>query len=860
MKKAALFTLFCIFVLSSIMLTKPHANLEAAASAVGDLPQFTLPTKGVFINRDVRNGRISTGYQAVLGPLGCIADGDPYSPINSPFASGSYTYTYLIRIPSNYPSDVVRVELFDPDSINTELNSLIINRSNVAITEGLNTTALKTCGSDGGSSNQTETCALSTDERTLVTGSPNLDFDQINPHWFVRVDRNRIQVNPTVCGFPESYISAANTQTLYTLYYFAQNPDETPLRVPLVAYAGQTGDNLRDTGDHLTDLRWVSPGANQPFSPIDTPGVTVPAIPQNIDSFEVDLTTDLPNIIKDTLTGDRFLYLDIQTLSGASENGFDIWAGPPIYTDGDSSVPDVPSDVNNRNLFILNNPGAHDAAGVEILALGSLPQTRAADYPIDIPLFNVGPESIGQTIQVRLFDSDAGAQPPIVFYFDTIGFTPDTTNPLGYDPVSTDWAMAFSVAGQDDPDGVAEGVRCVPGSCNSQWINPAYQITVPGDLSDCNYANPTMADCTPFYGGRLMAHFNGGINDMHTWEMSIPQEPVSSTGDTTAGCTAFPIGINEAARSVTAPGTGNNPYPDVIDFSYPPNPPVYASFLDHQDDMPLLNATPGDIYRVQNGFGNGNFGWLVWNTGISANSSTLVNSLTWPGDTLDYTNHPDGGTAVPGSGFPYVVRGYIEPGDPTDQALQINDWIAAMTGSVNINAVGEQLNAHIDLGRTLRLPIWSNSIINGADSQYQTSQFAIFRLIGYNMTENWLLLEFVGFDASCGQLSAAPTAVSLTGPTTGETNTSYNFTADVSPSFTTTPITYTWKISDQETITNTDGISNTVTLEWSSTGSKTVTVTAVNSTGLSASQSHVIDIDTPKQLLYLPILIKAETE
>ncbi len=367
-----------------------------------------------------------------------------------------------------------------------------------------------------------------------------------------------------------------------------------------------------------------------------------------------------------------------------------------------------------------------------------------------------------------------------------------------------------------------------------------------------------MADCTPFYGGRLMAHFNGGINDMHTWEMSIPQEPVGGIGDTTAGCAAFPIGINEAARSVTAPGTGSNPYPDAIDFSYPPSPPLYASFLDHQNDMPLLNATPGDIYRVQNGFGSGNFSWLVWNTGISANSSTLANSLTWPGDTLDYTDHPDGGTAVPGSGFPYVVRGYIEPGDPTDQALHIGDWMAASSGSVTASTVQIQLQTHIDLGRTLRLPVWDTSTGTGSNGRFQTSQFAIFRLLGYNILEEWLLLEFVGFDTSCGQLAAAPTAVSLTGPTTGETNTSYNFTADVSPSFTTTPITYTWEISNQETITSTGGISNTVSLIWESTGSKTVTVTAVNSTGLSVSQSHVIDISIPEQLLYLPILMKTE--
>ncbi len=278
--------------------------------------------------------------------------------------------------------------------------------------------------------------------------------------------------------------------------------------------------------------------------------------------------------------------------------------------------------------------------------------------------------------------------------------------------------------------------------------------------------------------------------------------------------------------------------------------------------MPLLDATPGDIFRVQNGFGSGNFSWLVWNIGISADANTLEHSLTWPGDSMDYTQCSGpgcpGGAGVPGSGFPYNVRGYIEPGDPTDQALHIGDWIAASSGSVTASTVQTQLQTHIDLGRTLRLPVWDTSTGTGSNGRFQTSQFAIFRLLGYNILEEWLLLEFVGFDTSCGQLAAAPTAVSLTGPTTGETNTSYNFTADVSPSFTTTPITYTWEISNQETITSTGGISNTVSLIWESTGSKTVTVTAVNSTGLSVSQSHVIDISIPKQRLYLPILMKTE--
>ncbi|MCP4417036.1 MAG: pilus assembly protein, partial [Chloroflexi bacterium] len=147
----------------------------------------------------------------------------------------------------------------------------------------------------------------------------------------------------------------------------------------------------------------------------------------------------------------------------------------------------------------------------------------------------------------------------------------------------------------------------------------------------------------------------------------------------TNGCSAFPIAVHEGSRSVTAPGTGSNPYPNAGDFSYPSsNQPIYESFVNHQDNRPLLEAQEGDIFKVQNGFGEGNFGWLVWNTGVSANANTLENSLTWPGDSTNYNPCSGagcpGGAGILGSGFATNVPGYIEPGDSTDQALHVEDW------------------------------------------------------------------------------------------------------------------------------------------------------------------------------------------
>jgi hypothetical protein len=140
----------------------------------------------------------------------------------------------------------------------------------------------------------------------------------------------------------------------------------------------------------------------------------------------------------------------------------------------------------------------------------------------------------GQTIEISMFDSDAGARPPVIFFFDSIAFTPDDGSNLGYDPAGTDWAMAFGVPNVPDPDGQTR--NCVPGSCaagapydelesNYGWVNPAYRIEVPGDLEDCDYNDPNMFDCTPFYGGILTARYTGGQNDTYGWQIRIEGLP-----------------------------------------------------------------------------------------------------------------------------------------------------------------------------------------------------------------------------------------------------------------------------------------------------------------------------------------------
>jgi len=89
--------------------------------------------------------------------------------------------------------------------------------------------------------------------------------------------------------------------------------------------------------------------------------------------------------------------------------------------------------------------------------------------------------------------------------------------------------MTFSVEGQDDPDGVAAGTRCIIGSatnsCSSQWVDPPYEIRVPGILDSCDGQDSTAEDCIPFAGGRLMVRYIGGELDTYVWQVRQPDVP-----------------------------------------------------------------------------------------------------------------------------------------------------------------------------------------------------------------------------------------------------------------------------------------------------------------------------------------------
>jgi hypothetical protein len=92
---------------------------------------------------------------------------------------------------------------------------------------------------------------------------------------------------------------------------------------------------------------------------------------------------------------------------------------------------------------------------------------------------------------------------------------------------------------------------------------------------------------------------------------------------------------------------------------------------------PCSDAKPGYVYSLN--LEQAQAYWLRWNGGISQSGDTLANSLTWPGNTHDYTDHGDSG--VPIGPYPYVVRGFMEVGDTDDQLLHLNDHVSVNQGA-----------------------------------------------------------------------------------------------------------------------------------------------------------------------------------
>lgn len=102
----------------------------------------------------------------------------------------------------------------------------------------------------------------------------------------------------------------------------------------------------------------------------------------------------------------------------------------------------------------------------------------------------------------------------------------------------------------------------------------------------------------------------------------------------------------------------------------------------------------------------------------------------------------------------------------------------------------------------------------------------------------YLTIEYTDAPPPCTPISS----VSLSGPTSGLTDTSYTFTAGITPPDATTPITYTFSATDFGPST---GSNNSISFSWSTPGTKTVSVEAENCGGTQSNSLQIVIEEPP---------------
>lgn len=560
-------------------------------------------------------GLVKSAFLSAFGPNSCTGNGDAYVPSKrqSPgnpestwYSELNGVYTYRIAVPSSYAFDQVRIEIFDPDSYNRPNPSEPPPYQWYQYTSGTpylrNSDGNPSCD-DGGWGGQSEPVSWC----TQVGGTPLAD----NPNWFYRVDEWRGPLcNPGV----------QLTRTFYRLFYWEKTPEGDLREVDLAYYIGE--ENNTEAID--TDMKWVSPGAPCPGMNYDDPACELmppfnhtgpkwplPSLPptdiippssvgepatttetcsdflganlngvftdnanrcEGDGNFIVNLagaSIEVPNIYQDPNTIDpltgkglRHIYLQVIPFTGASENVFSLWAGPP-RRNGDASTPiEAPAEINARQIFLLRKAGQttpekwHRSKGLVVYGVGHMTMNWEASDRVRFPLASLDSTFSGQTLNVEVFDTNEaelarGDASPIYFFLDSIStvdwsacFTDGSNNTCTQDPNPLDDPNPTSPGSPDwtmDPD---TGFKC------SVLEDPAWGQPLITDGGDCLGVNqpgthPAMRDLwarysfvipseydreeirrIPFIPGRLYVSYKGRLQETNSWKMTVDARPV----------------------------------------------------------------------------------------------------------------------------------------------------------------------------------------------------------------------------------------------------------------------------------------------------------------------------------------------
>ncbi|HZD11784.1 MAG TPA: TadE/TadG family type IV pilus assembly protein [Candidatus Binatia bacterium] len=203
---------------------------------------------------------------------------------------------------------------------------------------------------------------------------------------------------------------------------------------------------------------------------------------------------------------------------------------------------------------------------------------------------------------------------------------------------------------------------------------------------------------------------------------------LATTVSQSTGCTGvYPLIVDVGTRSMT------RALYDSLSFTYPLPKPSYNSFSGHASDVALLSAKEGYVFKLDVGTGPQNVGLLRWNPDPALSPPLLGASMDYPGNSSDN------------------LLGFHEWGDSTDQEMHIGDRV--MRSSEGLGDMTPELEDHVDIGRTLRLPLWDEAgggYVSDVDGQrFFIAGFGVFRVRAFG--SNWILLELFRIDNSCGQ-------------------------------------------------------------------------------------------------------------
>lgn len=276
-------------------------------------------------------------------------------------------------------------------------------------------------------------------------------------------------------------------------------------------------DTCDGKGDDAIWPAGDGPASSVLFNPEAEDGNYDPAeqCPGNHDfivSVSGDTDSETPGIFVDPASGVRFLYLDVMGIAGTSENGYELWAGPP------SDVFEAPPQANGRNMWNVNgrqygdvSPNIDDPTDlgdIQIFALGYIPMNALQGERVETFLTSISGVFEGSELTVEVYDQDGGADGPMYLYFDELP-KEDFLACWGAN-VAECQNTANTTYGLTDYSGIIYGGQ--DGIPNGGDWN-AFSFTIPDDEN------------VGFYGGSLVMSYENGNVDSFTIKITIDSRP-----------------------------------------------------------------------------------------------------------------------------------------------------------------------------------------------------------------------------------------------------------------------------------------------------------------------------------------------